>query len=88
MQNAARPELKGNNSFEYRYKLIKSVFDEEDLCNDPNRILLLIRRKFTNEGIDYKSKEVKTVCDMFIDNSDDIIKSMADSSYNDYVETL
>lgn len=33
-------------------------------------------------------KEVKTVCDMFIDNIDDIIKSMADSSYNDYVETL
>lgn len=88
LQNVARPELKRNNSFEYRYKLIKSVFDEEDLCNDPNRILLLIRRKFTNEGIDYKSKEVKTVCDMFIDNIDDIIKSMADSSYNDYVETL
>lgn len=86
-KNAAFGKLKGNDSFQSRYKAIKATFDKADI-QEYEQVEFAIRDKFIAEHISIDSDEYMQVINLFIKNIDNIIECIAKKDYYGYVESL
>lgn len=91
MENVTRKVIKKNNSYEVRLKAITEGFEWEDLLSGPDRISMLILRKFKKENIDTSSKEyLQCIEDCFnsVNTIIDIMAKFNPSLIYEYIKTI
>lgn len=91
MANIGQDTIKGNKSYETKYKAIADGFEMKDLFDGPEKIFDIIYKKFTIEKIDVKSDEVVQTINDCSNSLDAIINAMADFGavkLDDYIKSI
>ena len=87
INNTSRLQIKENDAFDSRKKLLNQMIIEEDLT-DVNVVDLIICAKFREEGIDISSREYGNVIIDFINNINEIVNLISLKDRNKIIKYI
>lgn len=88
LDTIADDDIKGNNSYDSRFKAIMEVFAEKEYETNPKKILKTFTIKFNKEQIPFDKEMFDTLIKDFIANMKNIADVIASKNIEEYIENI